>query len=233
MRILGFKPKFIPTIITIPALVLLFSLSIWQFQRLAWKEGLIAEIKKQNALPAIELLSKTDLAELLYRKVKVVGTFLHDQELHLYGGSRQFKGENGYYILTPMKITDGRIILINRGWVTEKNKEAKTRPETLVTGEVEVEGSVMESEKRPLYVHDNQLNKNLWFYIDLQQIKDYLQEPLENFYILAKEIPHTSPRGKNLDYNIRNHHLAYALTWLFSAIILIVIYILYHRQNND
>lgn len=231
MKLLGFKPKLIPTIITIPALILLFSLCIWQFQRLAWKQNLINEVKKQNSLPAIELPLEVDLRKLLYRKVKVKGSFIHSKELHLYGGSRQFKGENGYYILTPIRLNDNRIILINRGWVTEKNKNSITRPETLILGEVEVEGTIMESEKRPLYVHDNQLDKNLWFYIDLKQIKEFLSEPLENFYILAKEVPNTSPRGKSLDHNLRNHHLAYALTWLFSAFTLIIVYVLYHKRN--
>ena len=90
----------------------------------------------------------------------------------------------------------------------------------------------MQSEERPLYVHDNQPDNNLWFYIDLSQIKSVLNEPIEGFYILAKEIPNASPRGKNLEPNIRNHHLGYALTWLFSAIILLVIYIMYHQKQD-
>ncbi len=226
-----FKPKLIPTIFTIPALILLLSLSYWQFERLHWKNNLIEEITKQTQLPAIDLPENIDLSEMLYRKVKLQGEFIHDQEMHMYGGARQFKGENGYYILTPIKLSNNKIIIINRGWVNEKQKEAKTRPETLTEGMVEVEGSIMKSEEKPLYVHDNQPNRNLWFYVDLNEMKNFLKEPVEKFYIMAKEIPGTSPRGRNLEPNIRNHHLGYALTWLFSAISLMVIYVIYHKKR--
>ena len=232
MKTFQFKPKLIPTIFTIPALILLFSLSFWQFQRLQWKEAVIEEIKTQVNLPSIDLPKIDVLPDYLYRNIKVAGEFIHEKELHLYGGSRQFKGENGYYILTPLKLEDGRVVLINRGWVTEKQKDSSSRPNTLLQGTVEIEGSVMQSEERPLYVHDNQPDNNLWFYIDLSQIKSVLNEPIEGFYILAKEIPNASPRGKNLEPNIRNHHLGYALTWLFSAIILLVIYIMYHQKQD-
>ena len=231
MKAFAFKPKLIPTIFTIPALILLFSLSFWQFQRLQWKEAVIEEIRIQVNLPSIELPKENILPHLLYRKVKIMGEFIHDKEIHLYGGSRQFKGENGYYILTPLKLDNGRAIIINRGWVTEKKKNSALRPDTLVSGIVEIEGYIMKSEDRPLYVHDNQPDKNLWFFIDLAQIKNFLNEPIEDFYVLAKEVPNTSPRGKNLEPNIRNHHLGYALTWLFSAIILLIIYIIYHQKQ--
>jgi surfeit locus 1 family protein len=226
-----FKPKLIPTIFTIPALILLLSLSYWQFERLHWKNNLIEEITKQTQLPAIDLPENIDLSEMLYRKVKFQGEFIHNQEMHMYGGARQFKGENGYYILTPIKLSNNKVIIINRGWVNEKQKEAKTRPETLTEGMVEVEGSIVKSEEKPLYVHDNQPNRNLWFYVDLNEMKNFLKEPVEKFYIMAKEIPGTSPRGRNLEPNIRNHHLGYALTWLFSAISLMAIYVIYHKKR--
>ena len=38
-----FRPTFWPTVFTVPAVLLMLGLSIWQVQRLYWKEGLIAE----------------------------------------------------------------------------------------------------------------------------------------------------------------------------------------------
>ncbi len=227
------KPKLWPTVFTIPALLLLFSLSIWQFKRMAWKENLIAQVNEQGKLPAIDLPSVVVLEKMIYRKVKIRGKFIHEKELHLYGGSRQFKGKNGYFILTPLETIDNKIILINRGWVVETKKNSHTRPETLVTGEVEVEGAIMKSETRPLYVHDNQPDKNIWFFINLAEIKQYLNLPIDDFYIMAKDTPNESPRGKDLNPKMHNNHLTYALTWLFSAIILIIIYIRFHQISEE
>lgn len=127
IKIFDFKPKLLPTIFTIPALIILFGLSFWQFERLSWKQGLISEIVEQSKLPSIDIPSVVDLKNMLYRKVKVKGEFLHDKEMHMYGGSREFKGENGYYIFTPMYLEDGRAVVINRGWVPEKKKLSAKR----------------------------------------------------------------------------------------------------------
>ena len=226
------KPKLLPTLFTIPALILLFSLSIWQFSRLEWKEDLIKQINHQMQLPIINLPEEMDPNSLLYRKVKIEGKFLHDHEIYLYGGSIEFKGQNGYYILTPLQMKNNKIIIVNRGWVPESLKDPIKRPETLLDGTIEILGSVMINEEKGLYVHDNQPDRNLWFYINLEEMQSFLKMPIENFYILTEYKPNVIPIGRNVTPNIRNHHLGYALTWLFAAISLIVIYIIYHRQNS-
>jgi surfeit locus 1 family protein len=228
---IGFKPKLIPTLFTIPALIVLFGLSIWQFQRLEWKENIIAEITEQSKVLPIALPKLVQLPNMFYRKVIASGEFLHDHEIHMYGGSRQFKGEPGYYILTPMKLRDEQIILINRGWVPERLKNSSKRPETLTTGEVEIIGTIMPTEQRNLYIHDNQKERNLWFYVNLNEVRDFLKMPIGDFYILARDEPNILPRGRDLEPSLRNHHLGYALTWLFSAFALIFIYIRFHKKN--
>ena len=232
MAILGFRPKLIPTLFTIPALILLLSLSIWQFQRLQWKQGIIDKINQQSQVAAIELPKAVDLPEMLYRKVSLKGKFLHEHEMHMYGGSRKFKGEVGYYILTPMLLKDNRVIIVNRGWVSEKMKDKATRPKSQIKGEVEISGSIMKTEDKSLYIHDNQLEKNLWFYINLDEMRSFIKLPIENFYILAKDDPNSMLRGQDLSVNLHNRHLGYALTWLFSAIALMLIYVIYHRKSN-
>jgi surfeit locus 1 family protein len=232
-KILNFKPKLIPTLFTIPVLILLLALSFWQFQRLQWKEALIEEINQQIQIEAISLPDNVKMPEMLYRKVFLQGRFLHDKEIHVYGGSRQFKGEVGYYILTPMVTSSNKLVIINRGWVPEKLKKIETRPETLVKDEVRIEGAIMQSEQKNVYVHDNQLDKNLWFYINLNEIKAHLSMPIENFYILNTDNSKLLPRGRDLDAtHLLNNHLGYALTWLFSAISLLVIYIVYHQKRD-
>lgn len=226
-----FKPKLIPTIFTSLALIVLLSLSYWQFQRLGWKQAIINEIKQKSELVPISLENNQISPKMLYRKVKVKGIFDHAKEIHMYGGSRQFKGEPGYYIITAMKLADGSDILINRGWVPEKLKDAAKRPDTLVQGEVEIMGNIMPAEQKTLYIHDNQPKRNLWFYINLDEIRDYLGLSINDFYVLANDNPNILPRGRDLEINLHNNHLGYALTWLFSAVALLIIYIQYHRKS--
>lgn len=231
MKILGFKPKLIPTLFTIPALILLLCLSAWQFQRLQWKENLITEITFKTQLPSIELPKNVDIEKMLYRKVNLQGEFLHKNEIYIYGGATKPNNEHFYYILTPLKLEDGRIIIVNRGWIPEKLKDPTTRKYSLVENQVEITGALMSSEKKGTYTYDNQPEKNLWFYINLEEIGSFINNNVEPFYILAQNDGKDFPKGREIKPNLYNNHLGYALTWLFSAISLLVIYILYHRKN--
>lgn len=229
--LVSFRPKLIPTLLTVPALIILLSLSYWQFQRLAWKEGVIEKIAQQIQLPVIELPENIDLDQMQYRKVSLEGKFLHDLELHLYAGSMKFKGGNGYYIFTPFRLNDGRIVMVNRGWVIENLKDSKTRPETLNENELKLTGAIMKSEEKGVYVHDNQPDRNLWFYVNVDEMASWINLPIEKFYILAQDEKGSTLRGQDIKPNLLNNHLGYALTWLSAAISLLVIYILYHRKN--
>ncbi len=231
MKIFGFRPKLIPTLFTIPALLLLLSLSFWQFQRLEWKEELIKHITLKTQIPVIELPENVNLDEMLYRKVKTKGKFLHDNEMYVYGGTTKPSNEHFYYILTPLQLENGKVVIVNRGWAPEKLKNSKTRPDSLIKEKVEVIGAVMTNEEKGVYIHDNQPERNLWFYVNLEEIGVFLNKPVGNFYILAQNDGGDFPKGREIKPNLYNNHFGYALTWLFSAISLLVIYILYHRKN--
>jgi surfeit locus 1 family protein len=223
--------KLIPTLITIPAVILLLYLSYWQFQRLAWKEDLIAKINQQIQLPVIELPNNLNIDDMLYHKVRLNGSFLHEYEVHVYAGNTKLKGGNGYYILTPLVLEDNRIVIVNRGWVSENLKNSDTRPETLITDKSEIIGAIMKTEEKGLYTHDNQAKRNIWFYINLPEIATHTNLAIEPFYILAQEEESSVLKGQNIKPNLLNNHLGYALTWLSAAISLVVIYILYHRKK--
>ena len=231
-KIFSFKPKLIPTLFTIPALILLLGLSFWQFQRLQWKESLIAEIDHKIQIPMVLLPKNVDLHEMLYRKVKVKGEFLHKNEMYVYGGTTKPSNEHFYYILTPFLTEDGRLVIVNRGWVPEKLKHPDSRSNSLIQGQVEVIGAIMINEEKSAYIHDNQPERNLWFYINLEEISTFLSKPVEKFYILSQYEEGDFPKGRDIKPNLYNNHLGYALTWLFSALSLVVIYVLYHQKNE-
>lgn len=231
----SFRPTLIPTLFTIPALILLVTLGSWQLHRLAWKNDLIEHIKLAIQQPAKPLPAGLSSAEgMRYHRVLVEGEFQHDKEIFLYGGTREYQGEQGYEILTPLKTTDGRVVLIDRGWVPIQKKLAENRPETLVKGTVTIEGFVMEGEQPKLFTPPNQPKKNAWFWIDMKGAADYTGFPLSNYYVLAAAGKDAKqlPLGRDLNINIRNDHLQYAITWYSAALALLVIYILYHRKKK-
>jgi surfeit locus 1 family protein len=107
------KPKAIPLVMSIGAIVLLFGLGAWQLQRLAWKENLIADMESAATEAPLEILPE-DAARYQFRTVRLTGEYL-SHEFHL--AARYFRDQLGYVILTPLRLADGRIVLINRGWI--------------------------------------------------------------------------------------------------------------------
>lgn len=55
-------------------------------------------------------------------------------------------------------------ILVNRGWVSSKNKDPRTRMQGQINGEVELVGVVRLNENRPNFIPNNRPESNSWFY---------------------------------------------------------------------
>jgi surfeit locus 1 family protein len=88
-----------------------------------------------------------------YRRVKVKGTFRHDQEM-LVGPRTRGDGVVGYFLITPLQREDGSVILVKRGWVALDKKDKRNRPDSLVTGPVEVEGLLRLTEQVSMHRFD-------------------------------------------------------------------------------
>ncbi len=89
--------------------------------RLNWKNDII----KSMNLPIIHLLISDDLEKFNYRHVKIDGV-LSNVELYV------FAGQHGYYILSPMLLTTGNYMLINKG-ITSEKKEREVKVKKVVT----------------------------------------------------------------------------------------------------
>lgn len=227
------KLPLIPTLFTVTSLIILLCLGSWQVKRLLWKNHLVAEISERVALPPIEIRhGKIDLETTKYRKVKISGHFLHDKEVHLFTGSKELRGDPGYNIFTPLESKDGTAILVDRGWVPTTKKDSNTRPESLLKGEISIIGMLHEGEKRATFTPDNDIEKNLWFWIDIPAIAGFTGKELDNVYvraIIGDEVSNDLPMPGKVTIELRNDHLQYAIIWYSFAIILVVIYTIYIR----
>ena len=67
----------------------------------------------------------TDIADAEYRHVSLSGEFLHDKEILL--GARSLNDNTGYHVVTPFRLAEGRVILVDRGWIPLDRKTADKR----------------------------------------------------------------------------------------------------------
>ncbi len=128
-----FRPTFWATVFTIPAMAILLALGTWQVQRLHWKEGEIAKRQERSQGPGIALPTDfPDPAGVEFTRVALKGSFLHDEEFYL--GARTESGRVGLNVVTPFLLADGRILLVNRGWVPQEMRDPASRAEGQLVG---------------------------------------------------------------------------------------------------
>lgn len=210
------------------------ALGTWQVNRLAWKEGLIAALAEANAQKPLTALPADEnaLAALQFRKITVKGTWRGNSEFHI--APRYFKNQFGYWVVTPFALADGRIVLINRGWVPAKKKEASTRPETAVTGAATIHGLVRIGAERSYFSPPNQPEKNLWFGRDVAAMAAHanLKNVIPAMVDLVGEqdVKHL-PVPSDGTIRLRNDHLSYIFTWYAIALGILVIFVVYHRKK--
>ena len=226
----GFRPRLWPTLIAAPVLLVLLGLGTWQVQRLQWKEALIAERDAAMAAPPV-VLTADNAAELpRFRHATATGTFLHDRELHY--GPRVFNGAVGLYVLTPLRLADGGLLLVNRGWVPEAARDPARRLQGQVEGEVSVTGVVMAYDPPNAFTPSNDPAANRWYAINLPAMSEAVGAPLLPAILAADAAPVAGglPVGGRGRPELRNQHLQYAVTWYALAVVLVVIYVLFHRR---
>lgn len=79
-------------------------------------------------------------------------------------------GNAGYFVITPFERDNGTTILVKRGWISPDKKDQKSRPDSLVTDEVEVVGLIRVNEERNSFTPDNDIEHNQWYWADVDTI---------------------------------------------------------------
>lgn len=232
---MAFRPKLVPTLFTVPALITLLVLGGWQVQRLQWKADLIQKLDARATAPAVAPpAASADLSAFEYRRIRVRGVFRHDRELYLVG--RSLRGQAGLHVLTPLQPEgDGPAILVDRGWAPFDRRDPATRAEGQIAGSVEIVGLLRLDKGKGAFQPDNDAEKNTWYFVEPGKMAQASGVRLATGYYLVAgpmKVPGSLPVSGQWRLSVRNDHLQYAITWFSLAIALLVIYVLYHRQNS-
>ncbi|PYE46367.1 surfeit locus 1 family protein [Rhizobium sp. PP-F2F-G20b] len=212
----------------------LVALGTWQMQRLHWKESLLAAIAERRNAPPVDVDAIAAMVasggDIEYRTVRVSGTFQNAGERHFFA---TYNGQTGFYVYTPLTLTDGRTVLINRGFVPYERKEPATRPESQREGPVTISGLARARlDAKPSWVvPENDMAKNIFYWKDwtaMTAASGLSPARTLPFFIDADATPNPGgphsgslPVGGVTQFDLPNNHLQYALTWYGLAAALV------------
>lgn len=229
------------TIAVAISLAILIGLGVWQLQRLAWKENLLARVEALQAAPAQSAAAALERmaagADLDFARISIECPGLASAPyLQLYSVR---DGQPGARLISACQTNDGRYrtILVDRGFVDET---VSARPKVNVSDRtpIAITGVLRVPEKGNFVSPPNDVADNRWYVRDVPAMAKALNADAPAPLVLMAETS-SNPEWKALDpaplpAQITNRHLEYALTWFGLAAALVGVYVamLWRRRKT-
>jgi surfeit locus 1 family protein len=231
------------TLFVLAGSALCVRLGIWQLDRLAQRRVFNAHYLATTEMSPLPLDSASlaiDLTTMEYRAVTVTGTFDFEHQVALR--NRYHNDEYGYNLLTPLILSDGTAILIERGWIPATGNAspsdwrkydqpgAQTIRGLLRLGQAKPDlGGVPDPELAP-----GQDHLDFWNIVNLERIS--LQIPNKLLPVFIQPNPDETLTAPPYPYQpeieiTEGPHFGYALQWFTFASILFFGYPFYLRHQ--
>ena len=198
-----------PLILGVVGCAVLIYLGLWQLDRRAWKEDMLADITAGIQADPVPLPDAID-PSMKYLPVTVSGTTT-GAEIDVLSHTRE-QGA-GYQIVSRFVTDDGRAILLDRGFVPQEARRIDRPPVRLqVTGNLHWPQDASSSTPAP------NLDENIWFARDV----DAMALTLDTLPVLvvASAVEGDNQGARPLPVAIEgipNNHLSYAVQWFLIA----------------
>ncbi len=209
---------------------LLIALGVWQLHRLKWKEGILAEIH----LAAISAPIPLPAHPTPFEKVSLAGRWIPGKAA-LYGDEVHDSPHGpiaGGEIIMPFQQPDGRITLVDLGWVPEQKPAPLPEP----AGPASAVGYLHAPIAPGWFAGTDDPADGLYYTLNSQKIAAGMGLANVTPYILIAMGP-LPPPGSALPQPAQalptppNNHYQYALTWFGFALVLVFEFIFFARKR--
>ncbi|AKC85526.1 SURF1 family protein [Pseudoxanthomonas suwonensis] len=203
-------------------LLLFAALGVWQVQRMAWKQDLVARVDARihaDPAPAPDAAAwaASTPKEQEYRRVYLQGEWLPGQDTRVQAVTEAGAGR---WLLRPLRRDGGGVVLVNLGYVPEDWTVSPPVP-----GPVEIIGLLRLSEPGGGFLRDNAPDEERWYSRDVAAIAAHHGLADVAPYFVDADVGSGAragtpwPRGGLTVVRFRDNHLGYALTWFALALL--------------
>jgi len=231
----SFTPKLVPTIGLVCVLPILISLGFWQLHRADYKKALTSLYEKRRSAAPVALNKiPSDLSSLRFYKVSVSGRYDNQHQLLL--DNRYHNHHPGYEVITPIQLSSGEILLINRGWIPLGQSRQILPTIKNINGKQRIVGQLKPLPKKIFHL-GNELQTG-W-----PRVIESLSEQTLNTVFKDKKIsPIVLLMDKNQQHGFvrefkittfpASKHLGYAVQWFGLALTLLIIYFVLNIKRD-
>ncbi len=209
------------SIFSIFLIFILFSLGGWQLVRLQWKKDLIKDINLSISQPAKSLITENIKN---YQKVKSQG-ILFKNNYFVYRLNE--KGKYGFNLVSILQLNTTDAVIIQRGWVGKIEKSMMTNNQEVYS----FEGVLYPLKSKGMFTPDNNPKENFLYYLDRDKLEYNLKTSIYPYVIIQTGKDQNFPvLQNNLNINISNNHLQYAITWFVLGFCIIIAFWYYKKR---
>jgi len=163
------RPAWIPTVAALLTIALCLTAASWQHRRMLQKEALQDEINAAAARPAVPFPADiTDWHRWRFRTVSLVGEF--DARHQILIDNAQHAGRVGFDVVTPFTLSDGRTVLVDRGFVAGGASRADLPSPPVPRGTIAMQGRIDIPTRRYVELGAHVVPSGpLWQHVDPQE----------------------------------------------------------------
>lgn len=198
-------------VLALAVAALFVRLGFWQLARLDERRVQNAIIAERRALPPVELpLHRLAADALRDRRAQARGVYDYAHERVWTG--RTYDGAPGVALLTPLRLSDGSAVFVDRGWASSPDAAHLDRERYREGDTVLVEGLVLPA---PRDRGD----------VDPVRLRDSMPYPLLPVVVEVNDTAAPHPAGLHRwppPVLNRGPHLSYAIQWFSFALIVVV-----------
>ena len=234
---LSFSPGIIPSIATVCVLYLLVSLGLWQLERAEYKQNLQTKIETRQHLEPIDVNAAPEIQdERLYLPVSITGKF--DTSHNIMLDNQVVNMKAGYDVYTPFKLNNGRVFLINRGWIIQGKTRLDISNIKTPVDTVTLTGLLSMPPSPPGITLSNQtdnysISPTIVQLIDLKALEKSLGYKIDPMIIILDEKFDTDFYRKPVKLNMKSaKHTGYAVQWFALATVLVFIYLVTNTRRH-
>ena len=201
--------------------IIFISLGLWQVERLEWKNNLIELYEKNILVPTTSLPTNFDLKKNLFKHYHLECNFHNQASFFMMNKKSQ---ELGYNIYTICTLSDKRNVIVNRGWITESNKQKILSQKNQIE---QIETALLEESKIHNFTPSSDYKHKIITMLSLAEIQDFMNINLEPYYFVQTKHSNELITPEKLNIQFHNYHLVYCITW-FSLAFVNLIFFIFH-----
>lgn len=210
--------------------VLWIVLGVWQLDRLAWKEGLIAQVTARftqppTPLPPADQWPGLAVDDYDFRPVSLTGHYLIGKTVPVFVGLTDAKGKYdgpGYWIMAPFAPDSGGTVWVDLGFVPQDQLASYVGGQSVSQGHMLVTGIATISEVPGAFTPAPDTANHIEWVRNPARLSAMagLTGPLLNLIVdTPAGAPGALPQGGETVIDFPNNHLGYAYTWFGFALI--------------